>query len=74
MPHIISNPQSTFLSGRNILDGVLVANEFVESWKKAKKKCVLIKLDYEKAYDSINWGFLFDMCSKFGFELNGLIG
>ncbi|XP_028100123.1 uncharacterized protein LOC114299551 [Camellia sinensis] len=30
MPHIISEPQSAFLSGRNILDGVLVANEVVE--------------------------------------------
>ncbi|XP_028118943.1 uncharacterized protein LOC114316485 [Camellia sinensis] len=54
-------------NGRNILDGVLIANEVVEGWKKTKKKGVLIKLDFEKAYDSINWGFLFDMFSKFGF-------
>ncbi|XP_028080797.1 uncharacterized protein LOC114282352 [Camellia sinensis] len=67
MPHIISEPQSAFLSGRNILNGVLIANEVVEGWKKAKRKGVLIKLDFEKAYDSINWGFLFSMLSKFGF-------
>ena len=67
MPHIISEPQSAFLSGRNILDGVLIANEVVAGWKKAKRKGVLIKLDFEKAYDSINWGFLFSMLSKFGF-------
>ncbi|CAL5355041.1 unnamed protein product [Camellia sinensis] len=67
MPFIISEPQSAFLSGRNILDGVLIANEVVEGWKKAKKKGVLIQLDFEKAYDSINWGFLFSMLKKLGF-------
>ncbi|XP_028074521.1 uncharacterized protein LOC114276882 [Camellia sinensis] len=35
--------------------------------KKAKKKGLLLKLDFEKAYDSINWGFLFSMLSNFGF-------
>ena len=54
MPHIINETQSTFLSGRNILDGVLIANEVVDGWKKAKNKEPIIKLDFEKAYDSIN--------------------
>lgn len=66
MPHIISETQTTFLSGRNILDGVLIANEVVDGWKKAKKKGLIIKLDFEKAYDSINWGFLFCMTSQYG--------
>lgn len=28
---------------------------------------MVLKLDFEKAYDSINWGYLFSMLSKFGF-------
>ncbi|CAL5438187.1 unnamed protein product [Camellia sinensis] len=67
LPHIISESQSAFLSGRNILDGVLIANEVVDGWKKAKNKGLLIQLDFEKAFDSINWGFLFSMLSNFGF-------
>ncbi|XP_028056988.1 uncharacterized protein LOC114260981 [Camellia sinensis] len=51
IPHIISETQSPFLSGRNILDGVLIANEAVDRWKKTKKKGVVLKLDFEKAYD-----------------------
>ncbi|XP_028101320.1 uncharacterized protein LOC114300668 [Camellia sinensis] len=45
---------TVFLSGRNILDGVLIANEVVDGWKKKKRKGHIIKLDFEKAYDSIN--------------------
>lgn len=32
-----SKSQSTFISGRQILDGVLVANEIVDEAKKKKK-------------------------------------
>lgn len=64
---IISEAQSAFLSGRNILDGVLIANETVDKWKKAKRKGVILKFDFEKAYDFVNREFLFSMLSRFGF-------
>lgn len=54
---------------KNILGGVLIANEVVDGWKKSKKKGVIIKIDFEKAYDSVNWGFLNSMLLKFGFRL-----
>ncbi|CAL5344867.1 unnamed protein product [Camellia sinensis] len=67
LPEIISEAQSAFLRGRNILDGVLIANEVVDGWKKAKRKGVILKLDFEKAFDSVNWEFLFSLLSRFGF-------
>ncbi|XP_028084749.1 uncharacterized protein LOC114285866 [Camellia sinensis] len=67
LPEVISETQSAFLGGRNILDGVLITNEVVDGWKKAKKKGLLFKLDFEKACDSINWGFLFSMFANCGF-------
>ncbi|CAL5412431.1 unnamed protein product [Camellia sinensis] len=67
MPRIISKTQSAFLGGRNILDGILIANEIVDGWRKSNKKGLVLKLDFEKAYDSVNWEFLFNMLSKFGF-------
>ncbi|CAL5343189.1 unnamed protein product [Camellia sinensis] len=67
MPMIISEVQSAFLGGRNILDGILIANEIVDGWRRSNRKGLVLKLDFEKAYDSINWEFLFDMLLKFGF-------
>ncbi|CAL5398010.1 unnamed protein product [Camellia sinensis] len=67
MPCIISETQSAFIGGRNILDGIFIANEIVDSWKKNQKKGIVLKLDFQKAFDSINWAFLFSMLSNFGF-------
>ncbi|XP_028102574.1 uncharacterized protein LOC114301812 [Camellia sinensis] len=67
MPRIISESQSAFIGGRSILDGVLIANEIVDGWKKNKRKDIVLKLDFEKACDSINWEFLFSMLANFGF-------
>lgn len=53
LPHIISESQTTFIRRMDIIDGVLFANEVVHGWKKTKRKGVLIKLDFEKAFDSI---------------------
>ncbi|XP_028095305.1 uncharacterized protein LOC114295281 [Camellia sinensis] len=64
---IISESQSAFIGGRSILDGVLIANEIVDGWKKNQRKGIVLKLDFEKAYDSINWEFLFSMLASFGF-------
>lgn len=67
LPSIIDETQSAFLGGRSVLDGVFIANEIVDGWKKSRRKCVIIKLDFEKAYDSINWEFLVSMLHNFGF-------
>ena len=68
MPAIISEVQTAFLGGRFILDGVLIANEVVHWWKAAKMRGIILKLDFEKAYDSVNWEFLFSMMRNFGFR------
>jgi len=54
MDSIISKSQSAFLKGRNLVDGVLVANEMVDFAKKTKKECLVLKVDFEKAYDSVD--------------------
>lgn len=52
---------------RQILDGVLIANESLRWLKKRKIPGALIKLDFEKAYDSVNWAFLKQVMMKMGF-------
>jgi hypothetical protein len=66
MNSIISPSQSAFLKSRHLVDGVLVVNEVVDYAKKAKKECLIFKVDFEKAYDSVDWGFLEYMMRRVG--------
>jgi len=43
-----------FLSNRALLDNVLVVNEDVDELKRKRKSGVIFKLDFEKAYHSVN--------------------
>lgn len=65
--HLIGESQSAFVQGRQILDGVLIASESLRWLKKRKITGSLIKQDFEKAYDSINWSFLRLVMVKIGF-------
>ena len=65
---MIDYTQTTFLSGRGLLDSVLIANETVDFLRKETKKGVIVKLDYEKAYDLVEWGFLIYMMGRIGFN------
>jgi hypothetical protein len=64
---VISDSQSAFIKGRQILDGILVANEVVDEARKHKKELLLFKVDFEKAYDSIDWNYLDAVMLKMGF-------
>ncbi|GJV35971.1 RNA-directed DNA polymerase, eukaryota [Tanacetum coccineum] len=57
--------QSAFIKGRQSLDGPLILNE-IASWCKAKKGYVL-KVDFQKAYDSVRWDVLDEILKEFGF-------
>jgi len=48
---VVSDTQSAFFKGRQILDGILLANEVVDEASKCKKELLLFKVDFEKAYN-----------------------
>ena len=56
---VVSDAHSTFVKGKQILDGTLVANEAVEEARRQHKDMLLFKVDFEKAYDwrRYNWKF-----------------
>ena len=63
----ISIAQGAFVKGRQILGAVLVANEVVEETKKNKNEGLVLKVDFEKAYDHIEWTFLDHVLEQKGF-------
>lgn len=65
---IISNSQSAFVSGREMLDGVLIGNELVDYITKEGRECLLFKVDFEKVYDKSSWKFLRHVMRKMGFN------
>jgi hypothetical protein len=54
---VISESKTAFVKDRQILDGILIANETVDEARKTKKE-LLFKVDFEKAYDSVDCGYL----------------
>jgi hypothetical protein len=65
---IISPNQTTFIRGRFILDGVLALQEIFHELESKNLGGILLKLDFEKAYDRVNWDFLFEVLRLKGFD------
>ncbi|XP_058784295.1 uncharacterized protein LOC131659071 [Vicia villosa] len=64
---LVSKNQTAFVPGRNIAGGVLVVNEVLDLAKRKKRRCLVIKVDFEKAYDRVSWSFLRFVLIKMGF-------
>ena len=58
MDSIIGPNQSSFIAGRQILDGALITGELIESCKRRNIATSILKLDFQKAFDSVSWSFL----------------
>ena len=61
--------QTAFVRERQILDGALIANEVVNWLKRRKTDGVLLKLDFEKAYDTISWRSVDSVLKEMGLSL-----
>ena len=58
-----------FIEGRCILDGPLALHEIIHELKVKNLSVVPLKLDFEKAYDRVNWLFLREVLLKKAFEV-----
>jgi hypothetical protein len=50
---LINPSQMAFMSGRIIMEGVVMLHETIHEIHKKKMSGVILKLDFEKAYDKV---------------------
>jgi hypothetical protein len=65
---VIKPSQTAFLPGRYILEGVVILHETIHGLHRKKQKGLILKLDFEKAYDKVNWSFLQQVLRMKGFS------
>jgi hypothetical protein len=55
---VIQPTQSAFLPGRIIMEGVIILHETLHELHRRNKSGVILKIDFEKAYDKVKWPFV----------------
>ncbi|MCH93169.1 RNA-directed DNA polymerase (Reverse transcriptase), partial [Trifolium medium] len=66
----VSEEQSAFVEGRSILDNALIVIEVIHALKRKTRGAkgeLALKIDFSKAYDKVDWGFMRGMLEKLGF-------
>ena len=56
--HVVHPSQTAFMQGRHILDGVVILHEIVHELHRKFLNGMVLKIDFEKAYDKVKWPFL----------------
>jgi hypothetical protein len=65
---LFSVQQNAFIKNRNITDGIMALHEIIYHTHVKQKVGVVLKLDFEKAYDKVNWDFLIQCHKVRGFS------
>lgn len=55
---MVGESQGAFVENRQILGGIIIANELVRMRRKDKKLGLLFKIDMEKVYNFVDWSFM----------------
>jgi hypothetical protein len=64
---LLASIQTVFVKGRFIIESVVFAHEIIHDAIRNKDKGLVLKLDYEKAYDRVDWNFLEEVLTTRGF-------
>ena len=67
LPHIIHYDQNAFVKGRTLFDAARTISDVMEFTKMRDYKGIMTAIDFEKAFDSLNWNFLLKSLEFFGF-------
>ena len=68
LPNIISKTQSGFMSNRFIGENTHLIYDIIHYANCNKIPGLLMLIDFQKAFDSVSWKFLYSILSTFGFK------
>ena len=68
MPDVVDEGQTGFIRGRQAQDNIRKAIHIVDETQRSGESAVLVSLDAEKAFDCVNWTYLFIVLEKLGFN------
>ena len=67
LPNIIKDDQKGFVPGRNIHDANRLLQDIIQYNDNENKEGAIIFLDQEKAFDRVEWGWLYKCLKGFNF-------
>ncbi|XP_059069967.1 uncharacterized protein LOC131859829 [Cryptomeria japonica] len=67
LPKFIGPSQTGFIKGRYILENLITSWEAMDWAKNSHQNTAMLLLDFEKAYDKVEWKFILMMLEAFGF-------
>ena len=67
LPKLIHEDQSGFVQERYIGDNIRLLYDMIHYLQEKKKPGLLVSIDFEKAFDSIDWSFMKKVLASFGF-------
>jgi len=65
---LIRPNQIRFIKGKSIIDNIFLAYEAMDWAIESNQSMVMLLLDFEKAYDMVEWGFLERTLNKIVFN------
>ena len=67
LPTVINNDQTAYLKGRYIGENIRTITDIIDLCKAKNMTAALLLVDFEKAFDTVRWKFLFKILQKFNF-------
>ena len=67
LPDLINEDQTGFVPGRYIGDNLRLLYDIIHYLQNENQPGLLVSIDFEKAFDSIDWNFMIRTLKRFGF-------
>ena len=65
LSYLISGDQTDYVKGRFIRQNIRIIEEIIYYANRRQSDSIIALLDFCKAFDSIEWAFIFEVLAKF---------